>query len=65
METTHFTVRDTRIQKLNDLMDKGINPYPYSFNRDISADELQKNIKICKTGKKSKINTMLREGLPQ
>lgn len=53
METTHFTVRDTRIQKLNDLMDKGINPYPYSFNRDASAEELQKQYKDLQNGEET------------
>jgi lysyl-tRNA synthetase class 2 len=35
------TLRDTRIQKLNDLVDKGINPYPYTYDRTASALELQ------------------------
>jgi len=49
METTdtaqhgnHSSVRDTRIQKLTDLIDKGINPYPYVYNKNTSAAELQK-----------------------
>lgn len=34
------TLRNTRIQKLNDLIDKGINPYPYTFDRTASAADL-------------------------
>ncbi len=40
MESTHTSIRDTRIQKLTDLIDKGINPYPYSYDRNISAKDL-------------------------
>ena len=32
-------IRQTRIQKLADLADKGINPYPYKYNKDIDAKE--------------------------
>ena len=31
------TMRQRRLQKLTELMDKGINPYPYSYKKDISA----------------------------
>lgn len=34
-------LRNTRIQKLTDLVDKGINPYPYKFDRTASAKDLQ------------------------
>ncbi len=34
-------IRQTRIQKLADLADKGVNPYPYSFEKTISAKDLQ------------------------
>ncbi|NLF83689.1 MAG: lysine--tRNA ligase [Candidatus Gastranaerophilales bacterium] len=37
------TLRNTRIQKLNDLIDKGINPYPYTFDRTASAADLHIN----------------------
>ena len=46
-------IRQTRIQKLADLADKGINPYPYVFNKDADEHktELQNlilpNIEIC------------------
>jgi len=33
-------LRNTRIQKLNDLIDNGINPYPYTFDRTACAGEL-------------------------
>ena len=29
--STKEQIRQTRIQKLTDLADKGINPYPYKF----------------------------------
>ncbi len=35
------SLRNTRILKLNDLVDKGINPYPYTFDRTASNGELQ------------------------
>ena len=35
------TIRNTRIQKLTDLADKGINPYPYTYNKNASAKMLQ------------------------
>ena len=34
-------IRQTRIQKLADLADKGVNPYPYVFDKDIDAADLQ------------------------
>ena len=37
----NLRLRNTRIQKLTDLVDKGINPYPYHFERTSSAQELQ------------------------
>lgn len=39
--TTIENIRRVRIQKLNDLVDKGVNPYPYTFDRTASAKELQ------------------------
>lgn len=39
------TLRNTRIQKLNDLVDKGINPYPYIFDRTASAAQLHEKYK--------------------
>jgi lysyl-tRNA synthetase class 2 len=51
MSTTHEsispkeTIRQGRIQKLNDLTDKGINPYPYSYNKNANAQDLQNKYK--------------------
>ena len=39
------TLRNTRIQKLNDLVDKGINPYPYTYDRTASAAQLHEKYK--------------------
>jgi len=47
------TLRNTRIQKLNDLVDKGINPYPYTFDRTASAEELQEKYKDLKPGEET------------
>ncbi len=35
-------IRQGRIKKAQDLREKGINPYPYKFNKTASAGELQK-----------------------
>lgn len=50
---THSSVqnlRNTRIQKLNDLVDKGINPYPYTYDRTMSAKDLHEKYKDLKAG---------------
>jgi lysyl-tRNA synthetase class 2 len=47
------TLRNTRIQKLNDLVDKGINPYPYTFDRTASAEELHAKYADLKPGEES------------
>lgn len=43
-------IRQTRIQKLTDLADKGVNPYPYKFNKTASAKELQEKYKDLEAG---------------
>ncbi len=43
-------IRQTRIQKLADLADKGVNPYPYKFNKTASAKELQEKYKSLEAG---------------
>ena len=43
-------IRQTRIQKLTDLADKGVNPYPYTFAKDINASELQEKYKDLEAG---------------
>jgi len=44
------TLRNTRIQKLNDLVDKGINPYPYTFDRNASTVQLHEKYKELPPG---------------
>ncbi|MGD9580702.1 MAG: lysine--tRNA ligase [Vampirovibrionia bacterium] len=39
VETTRL--RETRINKINELREKGINPYPYKFEKTAQAQELQ------------------------
>lgn len=46
----HLRLRSTRIQKLTDLVDKGINPYPYHFDRTATAQELQDKYKDLEDG---------------
>ena len=43
-------IRQTRIQKLADLADRGINPYPYVFEKDANAAELQEKYKDLEAG---------------
>ncbi|GBF22994.1 lysyl-tRNA synthetase, class II [Candidatus Gastranaerophilus sp. (ex Termes propinquus)] len=52
-QTSHHTVRDTRVQKLTDLIDKGINPYPYSFAKNASANELQTKYESLENGQET------------
>ncbi len=47
------TIRQTRIQKLAELADKGINPYPYVFDRNSSAKELQEKYKDLQAGEET------------
>jgi len=52
-KTSHGSLeilRNTRIQKLNDLIDIGVNPYPYTFDRTASAAELQEKYKELPAG---------------
>lgn len=59
METTHEiispkdNIRQGRIQKLNDLADKGINPYPYSFEKNANAQDLQNKYKHLAIGEET------------
>lgn len=43
-------LRTARIQKLTDLVDKGINPYPYKFVRTAGAQELQDKYEALEAG---------------
>ena len=44
------SVRANRIQKLTELVENGINPYPYTFDKDASAKELQEKYKDLAAG---------------
>jgi len=46
-------IRQTRIQKLTDLADKGVNPYPYKFDKTASAAELQEKYKELAAGEET------------
>lgn len=48
--STKEQIRQTRIQKLADLADKGVNPYPYTFDKDIDAADLQEKYKDLEAG---------------
>lgn len=58
-QVTHETnsareqIRQTRIQKLADLADKGVNPYPYSFSKDANAADLQEKYKDLTAGEET------------
>ncbi|MCI1274309.1 MAG: lysine--tRNA ligase [Clostridiaceae bacterium] len=47
------SIRQQRIQKLADLADKGINPYPYYYNKDAKASELQEKYKDLAAGEET------------
>lgn len=47
------TLRNTRLQKLNDLADKGINPYPYTYERNASAHMLQEKYEDLPAGEEA------------
>ena len=49
-QSSQATIRANRIQKLTDLADIGINPYPYSFDKDASASFLQEKYKDLPAG---------------
>lgn len=46
-------IRQGRIQKLTDLADKGINAYPYSYNKDTNAKTLQEKYKDLPVGEET------------
>ena len=49
-QTSIETLRNIRLQKLNDLVDKMINPYPYTFDRTASAKELHEKYAELQSG---------------
>jgi lysyl-tRNA synthetase class 2 len=46
-------IRQGRIQKLTDLADRGVNAYPYSFNKNANAADLQEKYKDLPTGEET------------
>lgn len=46
-------IRQARVQKLTDLADKGINPYPYSYSKDSNAADLQEKYKSLENGEET------------
>lgn len=46
-------IRQGRIKKANDLREKGINPYPYKYNKTASAKELQKKYENLAAGEET------------
>jgi lysyl-tRNA synthetase, class II len=50
MESEGGRLRDERLRKLNELKERGINPYPYSFQRTARAAELQEKYKDLPSG---------------
>ena len=44
------SIREGRIQKLTDLIDMGINPYPYTFDKTANAKTLQEKYKDLEAG---------------
>ena len=47
------TIRQTRIQKLAELADKGVNPYPYTFDTNAKAADLQIKYKDLPAGEET------------
>ncbi len=43
-------LRNIRIQKLNDLIDMGINPYPYTFDRTVCTADIHEKYKDLSPG---------------
>jgi len=50
------TIRQTRIQKLTDLADLGVNPYPYTFDKNADSDYLQEKYKDLEAGQETEDN---------
>lgn len=46
-------IRQARVQKLTDLADKGINPYPYAYSKDANAADLQEKYKSLEAGEET------------
>lgn len=51
MTTTETSrIRESRIKKIEELKEKNIEPYPYFFNKEIKAGQLQEKYKDLETG---------------
>lgn len=56
MQETHSSIdsiRNTRIQKLTELADMGVNPYPYSFDKNTNAKYLHEKYAELENGKET------------
>jgi lysyl-tRNA synthetase class 2 len=53
LQESDSSIRQQRIQKLADLADKGINPYPYYFDKNAQAAELQEKYKNLPAGEET------------
>lgn len=48
--STSSAIRENRIQKLTDLIDMGVNPYPYTFDKTANAATLQEKYATLENG---------------
>ena len=46
-------IRQVRIQKMNNLRERGLNPYPYGYEKDIMAQDLQDKYKDLPAGEET------------
>ena len=46
-------IRNVRIQKMNNLRERGLNPYPYGYDKDIMAQDLQDKYKDLAVGEET------------
>jgi len=47
------SIRQRRLEKLAELVDKGINPYPYTFDKNANAVDLQEKYKDLQAGEET------------
>lgn len=46
-------IRQIRVEKSNNLRERGLNPYPYKYNKDIMAQDLQDKYKDLQAGEET------------
>ena len=46
-------IRQVRIQKMENLRERGLNPYPYGYDKDIMAADLQDKYKDLPAGEET------------